>query len=30
MLFIYKKNAQEDLTRDQIRMLSRLVEEYLT
>jgi hypothetical protein len=29
MLFIYKKNTQEDLTRDQIKMLSRLVEEYL-
>ena len=29
MLFLYKKNEQEDLTRDQIKALSRLVEEYL-
>ena len=29
MLFVYKKNEQEDLTRGQIKMLSGLVEEYL-
>ena len=29
MLFLYRKNQQEDLTRDQIKLLSRLVEEVL-
>lgn len=29
MLFLYKKNEQEDLARDQIKALSKLVEEYL-
>jgi hypothetical protein len=29
LLFLYKKNEQEDLTREQIRVLSRLIEEYL-
>ncbi|MFO7634728.1 MAG: hypothetical protein R6W76_19415 [Caldilinea sp.] len=29
MLFVYRKNEQEDLTRQQIKVLSRLVEEYL-
>lgn len=29
MLFVYKKNEQEDLTRSQIKTLVRLVEEYL-
>lgn len=29
MIFLYKKNEQEDLTRDQIKALSRLVEESL-
>ena len=29
MLIVYKKNEQEDLTRDQIKVLSRLMEEYL-
>jgi hypothetical protein len=29
MLFLYKKNEQEDLTPQQIKLLRRLVEEYL-
>ncbi|MEZ4868693.1 MAG: hypothetical protein R3C14_45615 [Caldilineaceae bacterium] len=29
MLFLYKKNEQEDLTRDQLKLLSGLVEEHL-
>lgn len=29
MLFPYRKNAQEDLTTDQLRMLRRLVKEFL-
>lgn len=29
MLFLYKKNEQEDLTQAQIKALRRLVEEYL-
>ena len=29
MLFLYKKNEQEDLTRDQVKLLSGLVQEYL-
>lgn len=29
MIFLYKKNEQEDLTRDQIKVLSKLVEESL-
>jgi len=29
MLWVYKKNRQEDLTPDQLRSLSRLVQEYL-
>lgn len=29
MLFVFKKNEQEDLTRSQIKVLSGLVEEYL-
>jgi mRNA-degrading endonuclease RelE of RelBE toxin-antitoxin system len=29
MLFIYRKNEQEDLTRQQIKVLSRLIEEAL-
>lgn len=29
MLFIYRKNEQEDLTQKQIKVLSKLVEEYL-
>jgi hypothetical protein len=29
MLFIYRKNEQEDLTPKQVKVLSRLVEEYL-
>ncbi len=29
MVFLYKKNEQEDLTRNQIKVLRRLVEEYL-
>jgi hypothetical protein len=29
MLFAYKKNVQEDLTQPQIRILSKLVQEYL-
>lgn len=29
MLFVYKKNEQEDLTRSQIKTLVGLVEEYL-
>ena len=29
MLWIYKKNRQEDLTADQLKILSRLVKEYL-
>ena len=29
MLFVYRKDAQEDLTPEQAKMLRRLVEEYL-
>ncbi len=29
MVFLYKKNEQEDLTHSQIKVLRRLVEEYL-
>ncbi len=29
MLFLYKKNEQEDLTPDQVKFLRRLVQEYL-
>ena len=29
MLWVYKKNRQEDLTPNQLRSLSRLVQEYL-
>lgn len=29
MLYIYRKNEQEDLTPKQVKVLSRLVEEYL-
>jgi len=29
MLYAYVKNRQEDLTRDQLKMLSKLVEEEL-
>ncbi|HQA93799.1 MAG TPA: type II toxin-antitoxin system RelE/ParE family toxin [Bacteroidales bacterium] len=29
MLFAYKKNKQEDLTKSQIKILSKLVQEYL-
>jgi len=29
MLFVYKKNQQEDLTPAQIKVLRKLVEEYL-
>jgi mRNA-degrading endonuclease RelE of RelBE toxin-antitoxin system len=29
LLLVYKKNVQEDLTPDQLRILRRLIEEYL-
>lgn len=29
MLFAYKKNEQEDLTQSQVKILSKLVQEYL-
>ena len=29
MLFLYKKNEQEELTHDQLKLLRRLVQEYL-
>lgn len=30
LLFLYRKNEQEDLTPDQLRVLRRLIKEYLT
>ncbi len=29
MLFLYQKNEQEDLTPDQLKLLHRLIKEYL-
>lgn len=30
LLFLYRKNEQEDLTPDQLSVLRRLIKEYLT